>query len=108
MMLKPNTNDEYQKMFDTVSMDSNKIVIVDFKTTWCKVCTVMQPELVEFIKNNPDVVIIEFDMEQLDHKEMDNVKVPPTFKFFKAGDFLTAFCGKNMLKMQEIVTSNRN
>jgi len=105
MMLKPSTNDEYQKMFDTASLDRNKIVVVDFKTKWCKVCTVMEPELVEFATKN-NVVIIEFDMEELDHEDMDNVKVPPTFKFFKAGEYLTAFCGRNMTKMQEIVTAN--
>jgi len=104
-MLKPSTNDEYQKMFDMASLDRNKIVIVDFKTKWCKVCRVMEPELVEFATKN-NVVIIEFDMEELDHEDMDNVKVPPTFKFYKGGEYLTAFCGRNMTKMQEIVTSN--
>lgn len=102
-ILKPTSNDEYQRMFDEASSDPNRIVIVDFKTAWCKVCTIMKPELEEFTKQNSNVTIIEFDMEELDHEDMEGVRVPPTFKFFKAGAFMTAFAGRNMAKMSEVV-----
>lgn len=52
-------NEELIKVFK-----DNEKVLVDFKADWCGPCKMLHPILIEFSKNNPNVKVVEVDVDK--------------------------------------------
>lgn len=76
------------KSFDSIVMDSNKDVLVEFYAPWCGHCKKLAPiyeELATKLKHNTNLVIAKMDSTA---NETDKVSIQgfPTIKFFPAKD----------------------
>merc|ERR1712059_128221 len=86
--------------FDSVTMQEDKYVMVEFYAPWCGHCKKLAPiwdELGEHFKDNENIVIAKIDMTA---NELETVKVRgfPTIKFFKADNTVVDYAGGRNLE----------
>ncbi|MCS7029023.1 MAG: thioredoxin [Bacteroidia bacterium] len=80
--------------FESVVLQSDKLVVVDFWAEWCGPCRIVSPILEELAKENPNVLICKMNVDE-------NSEVPtqmgirniPTLLFFKGGKVVNKFVG---------------
>ncbi|MCS7077764.1 MAG: thioredoxin [Bacteroidia bacterium] len=80
--------------FESLVLQSDKLVIVDFWAEWCGPCRIVGPILEELAKENPNVVIGKMNVDE-------NAQIPtqmgirniPTLLFFKGGKVVNKFVG---------------
>ena len=83
-----------------------KLLVIDFKASWCAPCKVIKP-FVNYLKENyPNVDFYEIDIED-ESKEtivnnFDIVKLP-TFLYYKNGKVCETLIGTNKSKIEELV-----
>jgi len=99
-MLSPFNRREYQDMFDAAS---DKTLVVKFGAAWCKICKDMAPDVEKLRLEYPDVVFIDYDLDNIEHDHDANVKAPPAFKVFKKGVETGAFGGNNLSRLRELL-----
>ena len=60
----------------------NKLVVINFMTSWCGPCKVMLPELAKLQKCMPEILFLQSDVEK-DEKTADEFEIDtlPSFKF---------------------------
>jgi thioredoxin 1 len=80
--------------FESEVIDSNQLVLVDFKAEWCGPCKAMSPLLDQLQTKYPDVKIAKLDVDSdRDVAVMYGVKSLPTFILFKNGNIVEKIIG---------------
>ena len=84
----------------------SKLLVIDFKASWCAPCKAIKP-FIDYLKENyPNVDFYEIDIED-ESKEtivnnFDIVKLP-TFLYYKNGKVCETLIGTNKSKIEELV-----
>lgn len=84
-----------EQNFDKEVMESEKIVLVDFKAIWCHPCKLMEPIVEEIARDYQEKIkvgIIDVD-ESPKIADQYSVTSIPTIKLFKAGKTIEEFIG---------------
>lgn len=93
---------EYQKM-----VTSDKLVLVDFYTTWCKPCKMMDPHLKAIDKEHDYIKVIKVDAEKNEALSRElKIAAIPDIKLYKKGKLVwsnVGYLGKEEL-LQKIST----
>jgi thioredoxin 1 len=80
--------------FETVVLRADGPVLVDFYADWCGPCRMMEPILVEFAKENPQIKVVQVNYDQ--NRELSNrynIEGIPTFLVFKKGELIARHSG---------------
>ena len=73
--------------FDSVVMESDKPVLVDFWATWCGPCRMLGPIIAEIADERDDIKVGKVDVDdQPELARMFNVMSIPTVLVFKNGE----------------------
>lgn len=80
---------DYEQM-----VTSDKLVLVDFYTTWCKPCKMMDPHLKAIAKENKDIDIIKVDAEKNETVSRQlNIGAIPSLMLYKNGKMVWNYVG---------------
>ena len=83
-----------------------KLLVIDFKASWCTPCKAIKP-FIDYLKENyPNVEFYEIDIEdditETIVNNFDIVKLP-TFIYYKNGKVCETLIGTNKSKIEELV-----
>jgi thioredoxin 1 len=105
----PSIPSSIQDLKDYSQINNNKLIVIDFKATWCNPCKAIKP-FVEYLKENyPNVEFHEVDIEDEDHEDMVQsfeIKKVPTFVYYKNGTVCGQIQGTNKEKIEELINDN--
>ena len=75
-------------------LQKDKLIILEFYTSWCPTCKMVAITLEEFEEENPDVFILQVNADE--NKELASVykvRTAPTLLFIKKGEILETYNG---------------
>lgn len=95
---------------NTYSLNNpNKLIVIDFKATWCSPCKAIKP-FVEYLKENyPNVDFLEIDIEDEEKTtitEKFEIAKVPTFIYFKNGNMCQSIIGTNKNNIENTINDN--
>ena len=94
---------ETKAAFDE-SINSGKLVVVDFYATWCGPCKVIAPKVAEMDKEFEAVEFIKVDVDSLSEVAAEyQIRAMPTFLLFKDGKEVGKVVGANHTKLKAVV-----
>ncbi|MEO8261495.1 MAG: thioredoxin family protein [Pseudolysinimonas sp.] len=80
--------------FDDVVLGAPGAVLVDFWAEWCPPCRAMDPILVNFAEDHPEVRVVAVDADaNPELVERFQALALPTYKVFRAGELVTTMVG---------------
>lgn len=87
----------------------DKLVLIDFKATWCGPCKIIGPKIDElaneFINS---VVVLKIDVDDCEDIAADyDVSAMPTFVFIKNSQKLEEFSGANFDKLKNTLLKHK-
>ena len=86
--------------------NSTKLIVIDFKATWCGPCKTIKP-FIEYLKDNyKNVDFYEIDIEDEDTETITNtfdIKKLPTFIYYKNGDVCNSLFGTNKNNIEDLI-----
>ena len=86
--------------------NSSKLIVLDFKATWCAPCKSIKP-YVEYLKEHyTNVDFYEIDIEDEDTESITktfDIKKLPTFIYYKNGQICNLLIGVNKGNIEEMV-----
>ncbi|CAA0821984.1 Thioredoxin H1 [Striga hermonthica] len=89
------------------SVDSKKLVVVDFTASWCGPCRFIAPILADIAKKTPHVIFLKVDVDELKAVAEENqVEAMPTFLFFKEGKVVDKIVGAKKEDLQLTVAKH--
>ena len=79
------------------TLQSDKLVVVDFTATWCPPCQMIGPKFVALAEElGEDVVMVKVDVDaNAETSEAAGITCMPTFQFYKAGEKVDEMQGAN-------------
>lgn len=98
-------------MFDELlhSVDSNKLVLIDYSTTWCGPCTLAYPKFLEFSERYPEVVFAKCvgDTSDVTGQLMkrEGIRSVPAFHFWKGNKKVQVITGAKMDEVEAAIKS---
>ena len=86
--------------------NSSRLIVIDFKATWCGPCKAIKP-FIDYLKDNyKNVDFIEIDIEDEDTESITNtfeIKKVPTFVYYKNDELCNSLIGINKGNIEELV-----
>ncbi|XVE75174.1 hypothetical protein DITRI_Ditri12bG0074500 [Diplodiscus trichospermus] len=90
------------------SKQSNAMLVIDFKATWCGPCKYMEPTIEEYATIYADVQFIKIDVDILEDVAREfNVEAMPTFVFVKKGKEVERLVGAKKAELQKMIEKHR-
>jgi len=75
-------------------LNSHDRVIADFSAQWCPPCRTIAPIYERLAKENPDVVFLHIDVDEVkDLSQAENISSIPAFRFYFKQKVQTSFEG---------------
>ena len=104
-MLHIPTSDEE---FNTLIESSNKmLVVVDFKATWCKQCSKIQPFFARLPSKYQNAVFTTIDVDTFStHPEVIDVELLPTFKLYKNRKVIATLSGAKKTQLETLINQH--
>ncbi len=103
------TPDTIEELNEYSLNNPNKLIVIDFKASWCAPCKAIKP-FVEYLKENyPNVEFHEIDIEDETREAMIScldIKKVPTFLYYKKGSVCDKLIGTNKDKIEELINDN--
>lgn len=83
----------------------DKLVVIDFKATWCGPCKMIGPKLDELAEELADsIVVLKVDVDECEDIAGEyNVNSMPTFVFLKNSKKIEEFSGANVDKLKNTI-----
>ncbi|GBC04634.1 hypothetical protein RclHR1_05790015 [Rhizophagus clarus] len=83
-------------------LGKGKLVVVDFKTTWCPPCNMIAPKVEAFSNDYTDVIFLKVDGDESPDLTTEyKISAFPTFLFFKDGKLVETIVGAIPDKLKE-------
>ena len=86
--------------------NSSRLIVIDFKATWCGPCKTIKP-YIEYLKENyKNVDFFEIDIEDEDTETITSnfdIKKVPTFVYYKNVEVCNSLIGINKGNIEELV-----
>jgi len=99
----------YDELISYSENNSNKLIVIDFKATWCGPCKAIKPFLDYLKENYPNVDFLELDIEDDNTvsitENFEIVKVP-TFIYLKNGKVCNTLIGTNKDNIENAINDN--
>jgi thioredoxin 1 len=84
----------------------SKLLVIDFKASWCAPCKAIKP-FIDYLKENyPNVDFYEIDIEDENKETIVNnfdIAKLPTFLYYKNGKVCETLIGTNKSKIEEFI-----
>lgn len=88
--------------------ETNKLMVLDFKATWCGPCKLMEPVIQEFAAKYTDVEFIKIDVEELTEvSQALQVHQLPTFVLVKKGKVTDRMVGVKKEELKRSIEKHR-
>ncbi|CAH0718431.1 unnamed protein product, partial [Brenthis ino] len=98
-----------QDLQNRLAEAGDKLVVIDFKATWCGPCKIIGPKLDELANEHVDsVVVLKVDVDDCEDIAADyDISAMPTFVFIKNGQKLEEFSGANYDKLKNTLLKHK-
>lgn len=95
----------------TIKGAGDKLVVVDYSTTWCGPCKVIAPKFEELSDKYSDAVFLKVigdaSPEASKLMKREGVRSVPSFHYFKNGDKVDVVNGANAEAIEAAITKNQ-
>lgn len=99
----------YNELMTYSQSNPTKLIVMDFKATWCGPCKAIKP-FFEYLKENyPNVDFREIDIEDentMSITENFDIAKVPTFIYFKNGAVCHSMIGTNKENIENAINDN--
>lgn len=96
----------YDELITYSTANAGKLIVLDFKATWCGPCKALKPFIEYLQKEYPNVIFQEIDIENEEHSSItenfDIAKVP-TLIYMKNGVVCHSIIGTNKENIENAV-----
>lgn len=99
----------YNELISYSRENPNKLIVMDFKATWCGPCNLIKPFFNYLKENYPNVDFLEIDITNEDTMSItENFKIAkvPTFIYFKNGLICNSITGTNKENIETTINDN--
>jgi thioredoxin 1 len=94
------TPEQYDELLSTKS----KLIIVEFSAQWCGPCKVIQPAYEQFAKQNPHVLFLSVDIDDVpEAADKAEVSAMPTFQVYKDGKMVNELRGASKPALETMI-----
>jgi thioredoxin 1 len=95
-----------QDLNDYSKLNPLKLIVIDFKASWCGPCKNIKP-FIDYLKEHyTNVDFYEIDIEDEDTETITTtfeIKKVPTFIYYKNGSLCTSLIGTNKDTIEELI-----
>jgi thioredoxin 1 len=92
------------EQYDTLVATKSKLIIVEFSAEWCGPCKVIQPAYEQFATQNPHVLFLSVDIDQVpEAADKAQVSAMPTFQCYKDGVMLKELRGASKPALESMI-----
>lgn len=84
----------------------DKLIVIDFKATWCGPCKAIKPFINYLNENYPNVDFYEIDIQDDDKSTITsnfNISKVPTFIYYKNGELCNSLIGTDKGKIEDLI-----
>jgi thioredoxin 1 len=99
----------YNDLVSYSQANPTKLIVMDFKATWCAPCKAIKPFFKYLEENYPNVIFQEIDIENDDTQtitETLEIAKVPTFIYFKNGSICHSIIGTNKENIENAINDN--
>lgn len=89
--------------------NSNTLMVIDFKASWCGPCKTLTPFMEELVPNYPDVIFYVIDSDDDETEEIVDhfeIKALPSIIYLKNGEVLDTVIGVDKQKIEDTINEN--
>ena len=95
-----------EDFLDVSKQSPDKLMVIDFKASWCGPCKMITPFMEELVPNYPDVsfYVIDSDDEETEEiVEHFGVKALPTIIYMKNGEVVSTVIGVDKQQIEDTI-----
>ncbi|KAL5250645.1 hypothetical protein ACHWQZ_G016393 [Mnemiopsis leidyi] len=93
---------------DALERGLEKLLVFVFTARWCGPCRVISPKVQDIIKENPDVVFYQINVDDnIATSQACGITCVPTFQFFRRCTKIEEFSGANEQKIRDFLAKHK-